>query len=59
MDKAEIKEQAIKLVDMLFSWKAALKEVENYIKQEVDCFTVASGPWTIVYDSTKESEMAK
>jgi hydroxyethylthiazole kinase-like sugar kinase family protein len=54
--KETYKEQVIKMVDALFSWKAALKEVAHNIKQEVDCFTVCSGPWTIVYDSTKESE---
>jgi hypothetical protein len=55
MDKSE-KERLFKLFDKLVSWKFAMKEVERYLKQDADYFTVSSGPWTIVYDSAKESE---
>lgn len=58
MDKKDM-EKAVKLIDTIVSWKVVMKEARDYIDQDVDNFTVSSGPWMIVYDSTKESEVAK
>ena len=55
MDEIE-KEKVGKLLDMFYSWNTALKEIKRYLEQDVDSFTVSSGPWTIGYDSAKESE---
>lgn len=57
MDEKE-KEKVVKLLDMFDSWKVALKEIKNYLEQDVDFFVVSSGPWTITYDNTKESEVS-
>lgn len=39
------------------SWKSVIEEVKRYLYQNVDYFTVSSGPWTIEYDNRKESEV--
>jgi hypothetical protein len=57
--KKKTKEKVVKLIDMFDSWKSAIEEVKHYLEQDVDCFTVSSGPWTITYDNTKESEVIK
>lgn len=53
------KERLFKLFDKLVSWNSAMKEVERYIKQDADCFTVSVGPWIITYNDTKESEVKR
>lgn len=58
MDK-NTKEKIVKLIDMFESWRFAMKEVEHYLEQDLDYFTVSSGPWKIEYDNTKESEVVK
>ena len=55
--KEKTKEKVVKLIDMFDSWKSAMKEVKHYLEQDVDCFTVSAGPWTITFDSSKESEV--
>lgn len=50
------KEKVGKLIDMFDSWRCAIEEIKHYIEQDVDSFTVSSDPWTIEYDTTKESE---
>jgi hypothetical protein len=39
------------------SWKSVIEEVKRYLDQNVDSFTVSSGPWTIEYDNRKENEV--
>ena len=40
------------------SWKSVIEEVKRYLDQNVNHFTVSSGPWTIEYDNRKESEVS-
>lgn len=47
----------VKIIDMLTLWNSAIEEVYHYLDQDSDCFTFSSGPWTITYDNTKESEV--
>lgn len=48
-----------KMAASLNCWDIVKREVRHYLSQGSDYFTVSSGPWTLTYDNTKESEVAK
>lgn len=41
----------------LISWEQMIRETNYYLEQDLDCFTVSAGPWTLTFDSRKESEV--
>ena len=49
----EVKE----LTAIMQDFNAVKRESMHYLSQGIDCFTVFAGPWLVIFDNSKESEV--
>lgn len=52
-------DEAKRIVSAIQGWPFLKAEAALYILQGMDHFSVSSGPWTLTFDNTKESEVTK
>ena len=45
------------LTAIMQDFNAVKRESMHYLSQGIDCFTVFAGPWLVIFDNSKESEV--